>query len=77
MRDTIRVVFLVGGDGRLGQLDSCWSNEGVNSVHLLFGDAALSEGFVGVGAPKDSEVALSLKELGVFRLGVSQWVTIL
>jgi hypothetical protein len=41
----------------------------VNGVHLLFGDVALLVGFVGMGAPKDHEVALGLRELGVFLLG--------
>jgi hypothetical protein len=43
----------------------------VNGVDLLFYDAALLAGFVGVGAPKYHEAALSLKELGVFLLGAS------
>ena len=41
MRDTIGVVFLVEGDGHLGPLELCRGGEGVNSVHLLLGDAAL------------------------------------
>jgi len=47
----------------------------VNGVHLLFGDTALLAGFVGVGAPKDHEVALGLRELSVILLGTSRWVT--
>jgi len=75
MRDAIGVVFLVEGDGHLGQLEPHQSGKGVNSVHLLFGDAALPMGFIGVGAPEDHEAALGLGELGVFLLGTSRWVT--
>ena len=47
----------------------------MNSVHLLFGDAALPAGFIGVGALEDHAAALGLKELSVFLLGISRWVT--
>jgi hypothetical protein len=43
----------------------------VNDIHLLFCDAALSAGFIGVGAPEDHEVALGLGEFGVFLQGAS------
>jgi hypothetical protein len=33
MRDTIRVVFLIESDGRLGPSEPCRSDEGVNSIH--------------------------------------------
>jgi len=75
MRDAIGVVFLVEGDGHLGPSKPRWSGKGVNGVHLLFDDAALSAGFIGVGAPEDHEAALGLGELGVFLLGTSRWVT--
>ena len=68
MRDAIRVIFLVEGDGRLGPLEPCWEGEGVNSVHLLLDDAALPVGLICLGAPKDHEVALGLGELIVFFL---------
>ena len=69
MRDTIGVVFLVEGDGRLGPSEPCWCGEGVNSVHLLFSDATLPMVFIGMGAPEDHEAALGLEELSVFLLG--------
>jgi len=71
MRDTIGVVFLVEGDGRLGPSEPRQTSEGVNRVHLLFGDAALLVGFIGVGAPEDREAAIGLWELIVFLLGAS------
>jgi hypothetical protein len=74
MRDTVRFVFLIESDGRLGPSEPCRSDEGVNSIHLLFGDAALPAGFIGVGAPKDHEAALGLQELGVFLLGTPRQV---
>jgi hypothetical protein len=43
----------------------------VNGVDLLFYDATLLAGFIGVGAPEYHEAALSLGELGVFLLGAS------
>jgi hypothetical protein len=46
MRDTIRVVFLVEGDGHLGPSKPRQSGEGVNGIHLLLGDAALPVGFI-------------------------------
>jgi hypothetical protein len=66
MRDAIGVVLLVEGDGRLGPSEPHRSNEGVNDVYLLLGNAVLPAGFVGLGAPEDHEVALGLGELGVF-----------
>ena len=71
MRDTVEVVFFIEGDGHLGPLESCRSGEGVNGVHLLFGDAALPVRFIGVGAPKDHKAAIGLWELIVFLLGAS------
>jgi hypothetical protein len=41
----------------------------VDNVHLPLGDAALSAGFICLGAPKDDEAALDLGELVVFLLG--------
>ena len=60
MRDTVGVVYLVKGDGRLGPSEPRQSGKGLNGVHLLFGDAMLPVGFVGVGAPEDHEAALDL-----------------
>ena len=65
------IVFLVEGDGRLGPSEPRWSSEGVISIHLLFSDAVLPVGFVGVVAPKDHDAALGLGELSAFLLGVS------
>jgi len=48
--------------------------KGVNSVHLLLGDVALLARLVRLGAPEDHEVALGLRELGVFLLGVVRQV---
>ena len=70
MGDTIRMVFLVEGDGRLGPLEPCQGGEGVDGVHLLLSDVALLAGFIRQGAPKDHEVALGLGELVVFLLGI-------
>ena len=75
MRNTIGVIPLVEGDGRLGPLEPCWEGEGVNSVHLLLDDAALPVGLICLGAPKDHEAALGLGELVVFFLGTVHWVT--
>jgi hypothetical protein len=69
MRDTIGVIFLIEGDGRLGPSEPCRGGEGVNDVHLLLGDAALLVRFMHLGAPKDHEAELSLGELIVFLLG--------
>jgi hypothetical protein len=52
MRNTVRVVSLVKGDGRLGSLEPCQGGEGVNGIHLLFGDTTLLAGFVRLGPPK-------------------------
>jgi hypothetical protein len=49
--------------------------EGVDGVHLLLGDAALSMEFICLGAPKDHETALDLGKLIVFLLGVICRVT--
>jgi len=74
MRDAIGMILLVEGDGRLGPSTLCWGSEGVSGVHLLLGDAVLLTGFIGVGAPKDHEAALGLRELGVFLLGACRRV---
>ena len=47
----------------------------MNGLHLLFSDAALPVGFIGLGAPGDREAVLGLGELGVFLLGTSRRVT--
>ena len=41
MRNTVRVVFLVEGDGRLGPPEPHQGGEGVNGVYLLHGHRAL------------------------------------
>jgi hypothetical protein len=69
MRDAIRVVLLVKGDGHLGPLEPRRGGEGVDGIHLPLGDAALPVGFICLGAPKDHKVALDLGELVVFPLG--------
>jgi hypothetical protein len=60
MRDTIRVVFLVKGDGHLGPSEPHWSGERVSGIHLLLSDATLLAGFVGLGALKDHVAVLGL-----------------
>jgi hypothetical protein len=70
MRDAIRVVLLVKGDGRLGPPEPRRCGEGVDGVHLPIGDATLPVGFICLGAPKDHKAALDLGELVVFLLGV-------
>ena len=69
------MIPLVKGDPRLGPSEPRWSGEGVNGVHLLFGDVALPVRLVGLGAPEDHEAMLGLRELGVFLLGAICWVT--
>jgi hypothetical protein len=69
------MVFLLEGDGYLGPLEPRQGGEGVDGVHLLFGDTALSAGFIRLGAPKDHEAVLGLEELVVFLLGTACWVT--
>jgi hypothetical protein len=53
MRDAVRVVLLVKGDGHLGPPEPRRGSEGVDGVHLPLGDAALLVGFICLGAPKD------------------------
>ena len=65
MGDAIEMVFLVKGDGRLGPPKPRRGGEGVDSVHLLLGDAVLPMGFVRLGALKDHEATIGLKKLGV------------
>ena len=60
MGDMVGVIPLIKGDGCLGPSEPCQSGKGVNSVHLLLGDAALPMGFVGLGAPEDHEASLDL-----------------
>jgi hypothetical protein len=66
MRNTIP---LIEGDGCLRPPELCWGSQGVDGVHLLLSDAALSVGFVRLGAPEDHEAVLGLVELGVLLLG--------
>jgi hypothetical protein len=75
MQDVIRMVFLVEGNGRLGPPELHRGGEGVDGIHLLFGDVALPTGFICLGAPKDHEAALSLGELILFPLGAVHQVT--
>jgi hypothetical protein len=69
----IGVIPLVDGDGCLRPSELCWGSDGVNGVHLLLSDAALSEEFVCLGAPEDREAVISHRELSVIlRGGVCQ-----
>jgi len=68
------VIFLVEGDGHLGPSKLCRGGKGVNSVHLLLSDVALSVGLIRLRAPKDHDAALNLRELVIFLLGTSHWV---
>jgi hypothetical protein len=65
------MVFIVEGDGHLGPPEPHQGGEGLDSVHLLLGDAALPMGFICLGAPEDHEAALSLGELVVFLQGTA------
>jgi hypothetical protein len=69
MRNTVRVVSLVKGDGCLGPSKSHRDAEGTHSVHLLLGDVVLPVGPICLGAPKDHEASLGLEELDVILLG--------
>jgi len=69
MRNMVRVVSLVEGDGHLAPPELCWGGEGANGVHLQLSDVALQVGLVRLGAPKDLEAPFSLGELGVLLLG--------
>jgi len=60
---------LVEGDGCLGPPEPCRGGEGVDGVHLLLSEAALLDIFICLGAHKDHEAVLGLKELVVFLLG--------
>jgi hypothetical protein len=75
MRDTVGVVFLVEGDGRLGPLEPRRSGKGVDGVHLLRSDVVLPVGFVCLGALEDHEAVLGLWELVIFLLCAYRWVT--
>jgi hypothetical protein len=75
MRDMIRVIFLVEGDGRPRPSKLCQGGEGMNGVHLLLGDAALPVGSVHLGVLEDHKAVLGLGELTVFLLGTVCWVT--
>jgi hypothetical protein len=75
MRDAIEMVFLLEGDGCLGPPEPCQGSEGVDDIHVLFGDAMLSAGFICLGALEDHEAALGLGELVVLLLGAACWVT--
>ena len=72
--NTIGVIALVERDGHLGPSEPHQDGKGVNGVHLLLGDVALSAGFVGLGALEDHEASLGLQELIVFLLGICCWV---
>ena len=69
MGDTIGMVFLVKGDGRLGTPKPYQGGMGVDDVHLLLSDTALPVGFICLGALEDHVEALGLEELIVFLLG--------
>ena len=65
---------MVEGDGRLEPLEPHRGGEGLNGVHLLLGGAALPAVFVCLGAPKDHEVVISLREQGVILRGGIRWL---
>jgi hypothetical protein len=46
----------------------------MNDVHLLLYDAALSAGFICLGAPEDHEAMIGLGELGVVLRGGVRWL---
>jgi hypothetical protein len=77
MWNMIGVILLVEGDGHLGPLELGQGSEGVDSIHLLLDDAVLLARLIRLGAPKDREAAIGLRELGVFLLGVVCQVAIL
>jgi hypothetical protein len=74
MRDVIRMIFLVEGDGHLGPPEPHRGSEGVDGAHLLLGDVALPTGFIHLGALKDHEAVLSLRELVVLLPGIVRQV---
>jgi hypothetical protein len=59
------VISLVEGDGRLGPSKTRQGSEGVDGIHLLLSDAELSVGLICLGAPKDHEAMIDLRELGI------------
>ena len=68
------MIPLVESDGCLGPPESHRGSEGVDSVHLLLGDAVLPAGLVHLGALEDHEAAIGLKEFGVVLYGSVRWL---
>jgi hypothetical protein len=68
------MIFLDEGDGRLGPPEPHRGSKGVDGAHLLLGDAALPIEFIHLGALKDHEVVLGLREFIVLLLGVVRQV---
>ena len=69
VRNVIRVIPLVKGDGCREPLEPHWSGKGVDDVHLLLSDAVLQTGFVCLGALEDHEAMISLRKLSVIHQG--------
>jgi hypothetical protein len=62
------MVILIEGDGCLQTSEPRQGGNGLDSVHLLLGDAVLIMGLVDLGALEDHEPLLGLRELGVLPL---------
>jgi hypothetical protein len=69
VRNIIGMIPLIEGDGHLGPSEPRRGGKGVNSVHLLLSDTALSVGFIRLGALEDQEAAIDLRELSVILRG--------
>jgi hypothetical protein len=59
------MILLVKGDGCLGPSEPRRGDKGVDDVHFLLGDAALSVGFICLGAPEDHVATISLRKLNL------------
>ena len=74
MRNTIGVIPFIEGDVHLGPSEEGRGGKGVNGVHLLLSDAALPERLVRLGALKDHEAVISLRELDNILRGRVRWL---
>jgi hypothetical protein len=68
MRDMVRVVVPIEGDGRFWSSEPCRGSYGLDGIHLLLGDLALRVGFIVLRASEDHQALLGLEELGVLLL---------
>jgi hypothetical protein len=68
MRDMVRVVIPIEGDGRFWSSEPCRGSYGLHGIHLLLGDLALRVGFIVLRASEDHQALLGLGELGVLLL---------